>query len=208
MASGRLSDLAAVATCRSSCLPRACGAGAECVARPSSFPSPAVKAWTSPGQSPVVTLAAPHLSGFPILSASPSVAFLRDSMSTHPHGPPSPWATPLPQTSTASPGHRAHQGPSPPCIPARPADGADAEPLGVGLWVLRCSRATGMARMLVRGPRRHTTEAGFLSWHLWLQGHASCSVPRDPILILPEGSAVSRIAAPDVTRLGTSRQTG
>lgn len=58
--------------------------------RPSSSPSPAVKAWTSPGQSPAVALAAPHLSGFPILSASPSVAFPRDTMSTHPHGPPAP----------------------------------------------------------------------------------------------------------------------
>lgn len=109
-----------------------------------------MKAWTSPSQSPVVPLAAPHLSGFRILSASPSVAFPRDTMSTHPHGPHGPCAAPLPQTSTASPGRRAQQGPSPLCIPTRPAEELTQSP-AVRPWGT-VFLGHGDARMLAAWP--------------------------------------------------------
>lgn len=211
----RSSNLAAVVTCRSSCPPRvqgcpeprAHGAGAECAARPSGSPSTAVKAWTSPGQSPAVALAPPCSSGFPILSASPSVAFLHDTMSAHPHGPHGPHEAPLPQTFTASPGHRAHQGHSPLCIPTRPADGADTEaprcgPLGTTLFLDHGDDQD--AGGVVHGD----TQQRLAHCHSTFSSGARvfCSLPRDRVL--PEGSVVSLIAAPGAARLETLRQTG
>lgn len=166
-----------------------------------------MKAWTSPGQSPVVVLAPPCLSGFPILSASPSFAFPHDTMSAHPHGPPGPREAPLPHTSTASPGRQAHQGPSPLCIPTRPADGADTEaprcgPLGTAPFLGH--RDDQDAGGVVHGDTeqrlahcRSTFSYG---------ARAFCSIPRGRVP--PEGSAASLVAAPAAARLETSRPTG